>query len=222
MQAMIDWTLPVETSETPPRPVRVLATDFKSKGFPYLCAVDYGDYEAHAIFSAEGWDTQRVVRLRNVAPKPVRREETIKELIRWRAKANETLKLLKERNDAYEVLLRRVEALQAEVGGWRNTKIDHMKPVVDAAVAWVLPELRGSYAGDTQRLIDAVRTYQSKQPATSDSHEAMVDAEECEHQPYVPIKNCTTCRWQEAQSVCGAKDCLGKSQNYRGWEKKDD
>ena len=65
---MIDWTQPVETTEDPPRPVRVLATDFKLKGFPYLCAVDYGDYEAFALFSAEGWDTWRRTRLRNVAP----------------------------------------------------------------------------------------------------------------------------------------------------------
>ena len=71
MTNQIRWDLPVETSETPPRPVRVLATDFKAKGFPYLCAVDYGDHEAHALFSAEGWDTQRVMRLRNVPAKPV-------------------------------------------------------------------------------------------------------------------------------------------------------
>jgi hypothetical protein len=71
---MIDWTKPVETDEENPRPVRVLATDFKAKGFPYMCAVDYGDYENHGIFSAEGWDTQRVMRLRNVRPKKVKRE----------------------------------------------------------------------------------------------------------------------------------------------------
>jgi hypothetical protein len=66
----IDWTKPVETDEDPPRPVRVLCTDFKAKGFPTMCAVDYGDYEMHALFSNEGWDTQKVMRLRNVAPKP--------------------------------------------------------------------------------------------------------------------------------------------------------
>jgi hypothetical protein len=70
----IDWTKPVETDEENPRPVRVLATDFKAKGFPYMCAVDYGDYENHGLFSAEGWDTQRVMRLRNVLPKKVKRE----------------------------------------------------------------------------------------------------------------------------------------------------
>ena len=73
----LDWTKPVETTETPPRPVRVLATDFKAKGFPYLCAVDYGDHEAHALFSAEGWDTQRVMRLRNVPATPVLHERWI-------------------------------------------------------------------------------------------------------------------------------------------------
>lgn len=41
-------------------------------------------------------------------------------------------------------------------------EIQAMRPVVDAAVAWVLPELRGSYAGDTQRLIETVRAYQDR------------------------------------------------------------
>ena len=34
------------------------------------------------------------------------------------------------------------------------------------------------------------------------------------------IKKCTTCRWCDSRSVCGAKDCLGDIHNYRGWEAK--
>ena len=106
--------------------------------------------------------------------------EMITDRDHWKAKANEALALLTQRNDAYEELLRKAEALQA------------------------------------------VRAYQNAEPATSDSHEAVVDAEEDRYQSYAPIKRCRTCRWENSQSVCGAKDCLGKSQNYRGWEKKDD
>ena len=65
----IDWTKPVETDEDPPRPVRVLCTDFKGHRSPYLCAIDCGEFEMFMLFNSQGVAEGGVTRLRNVQPK---------------------------------------------------------------------------------------------------------------------------------------------------------
>ena len=62
---MIDWTQPVETTETPPRPVRVLCTDNEGRGYPIAVSIDGWT----AVFNNEGETPQRgYPALRNVAP----------------------------------------------------------------------------------------------------------------------------------------------------------
>ena len=31
-------------------------------------------------------------------------------------------------------------------------------------------------------------------------------------------KSCEYCKWREARSVCGDRDCLGAEQGFRGWQ----
>jgi hypothetical protein len=69
-----DWTKPLETDEAEPKPVRVLASDFKGHRCPYMCAIDCGDFETYSLFDANGWSNDHSVRLRNIKPKPVLRE----------------------------------------------------------------------------------------------------------------------------------------------------
>ena len=75
---MIDWTKPLETTEDPPRPVRVLAIDIQDayKDHPvaaYFPMVDNrGGYVAW--YRLDGTSGGSGIRLRNVAPKPVRHE----------------------------------------------------------------------------------------------------------------------------------------------------
>ncbi len=73
--AAIDWTKPVETSETPPRPVRVLATDIDNSGFPVVVALNYAyRHDAAPLCKAVCYSLGGVAwkeegpRLRNVAP----------------------------------------------------------------------------------------------------------------------------------------------------------
>ncbi len=65
----IDWTQPIETTETPPRPVRVLATDGPCAKFPVIAVVGNA---FHREFSLDGRqdETAHVIplSLRNVAP----------------------------------------------------------------------------------------------------------------------------------------------------------
>lgn len=251
---MIDWTQPVETTETPPRPVRVLATNVGE-----ICPVVIGLPDGSVVrFRLDGTPYCTPLTLRNVPVKPVLHERWVNLYDTYAGSLYYSEKRANSEAGKGRVECRRIawnsdgspveddrdplcygalkddrynwkakaEALQAEVGSLSSAGmivhlnaenkdllalVDWMRPVVGAAVAWVLPELRGSYSGDTQRLIEAVRAYQNAKPATSDSHEAVVDAE---------VKNCTTCRWCDSHSVCGAKNCLGAQQDYRGWEVK--
>lgn len=147
--------------------------------------------------------------------------------------AMEITALRKERDDWKA----RAEALQASRDEARQQRddasrlIDRMRPVVDAAVKWAD---RGFTLRDPfeAAVFEAVRAYQDAELATSDSHEAVVDEvidiwrklrtddEEDRYQSYIRVKNCTTCRWCDSRSVCGANDCLGDIHNYRGWEAK--
>ena len=79
----IDWTKPVETTETPPRPVRVLATDLAGL-YPVIGIIrDSSGSDFNWRFTYEGrtTTTRRLVEgdiaLRNVAPKPVLHEAWI-------------------------------------------------------------------------------------------------------------------------------------------------
>ena len=309
----LDWSKEIETTEDPPRPARVLATDGPCAKFPVIAVIGNA---FHREFSVDGRQDEAAhvipLRLRNVAPKPVRHEawinlysdRNIKGTVQntereaddiaregrvecrrivwnsdgspvdddprgdvvdvevlekveadrdrwkskaedlsiklatitqnrdqctfrseksdacaaywieqcklWKAKANEALALLTQRNDAYEVLLRKTEALGVNNVEWKFN-------------ANVWREDRDKWKAKAEALQSEVdRAYQNAEPATSDSHEAVVDAEEDKYQSYTPVKNCTTCRWQNAYSVCGAKDCLGASQKFRGWESKHD
>lgn len=68
----IDWTQPVETTETPPRPVRVLATD-KRGGMPVVCLIpDHRGSEDHGYRATQDGVVADACTfaLRNVAPKP--------------------------------------------------------------------------------------------------------------------------------------------------------
>jgi len=74
----IDWTQPIETTETPPRPVRVLATDIAGI-YPVVGIIpDSTGSDFVWRFTADGRTTttrqlvEGEVRLRNVAAKPVR------------------------------------------------------------------------------------------------------------------------------------------------------
>ena len=60
---MIDWTLPCETTETPPRPVRVLATDACGE-WPVVGMIDGLVHR----FTADGSPSSYSFTLRNVAP----------------------------------------------------------------------------------------------------------------------------------------------------------
>ncbi|RAU21062.1 hypothetical protein CU669_15000 [Paramagnetospirillum kuznetsovii] len=63
---------------------------------------------------------------------------------------------------------------QADAGGI----INRMQAVVDAAVAWVNERETGTMPWEyANKVMFAVRAYQNIQPATSDSHEAMVEAD---------------------------------------------
>ncbi len=81
--------------------------------------------------------------------------------------------------------------------------------VVDAAVVYrhaIGTDCHAAYVD----LMAKVGAYQNAELATSASHEAVVDDEPC--------KNCGTCRWVDAPSVCGERDCLGMDDGWRGWE----
>lgn len=72
---MIDWTKPVETDEEDPRPVRVLCTD-RPMSFSVVVMLDTGlvcagNHDSTAFIFLGGAGT---VHLRNVRPKPVKRE----------------------------------------------------------------------------------------------------------------------------------------------------
>ncbi len=69
---MIDWTQPIETTETPPRPVRVLATDAFG-AWPIVCMIGGLVFR----FTASGVCADGQITLRNVSPpkpEPVLRE----------------------------------------------------------------------------------------------------------------------------------------------------
>jgi hypothetical protein len=67
---MIDWTQPIETTETPPRPVRVLATDLPNTQFPVCVAFDGSDGTLTPRYTLDGRPDLNSIRptLRNVAP----------------------------------------------------------------------------------------------------------------------------------------------------------
>ena len=62
----IDWTQPVETTEDPPRPVRVLATDIDDTLHPV--GVWYPDAWKMVRYRIDGCTGARFPTLRNVAP----------------------------------------------------------------------------------------------------------------------------------------------------------
>ncbi len=169
---MIDWTKPVETAETPPRPVRVLCTD-AGGSHPVVVLID--DYCHRAPMN--GVFKYVKFQLRNVAHKPVLHERWVNlydtytgslycsekranseagkgrvecRRIAWNSDGSPVDDSLMLAN---RVLTAKAEALQAEV--------DRMKPVVDAAVAGVDSFNRRGLL----RLIEAVRAYQGQQPA---------------------------------------------------------
>jgi hypothetical protein len=69
----IDWTQPVETDETPPRPVRVLCTDLDNDRGPVIAALYDPAHGCEAVHSFLGSGDHVLGRfaIRNVAPKPV-------------------------------------------------------------------------------------------------------------------------------------------------------
>ena len=75
---MIDFTQPIETDETPPRPVRVLATDGPCAKFPVIAVVGNA---FHREFSLDGRQDEAAhvipLRLRNAPAKPVRHERWV-------------------------------------------------------------------------------------------------------------------------------------------------
>ena len=78
-----------------------------------------------------------------------------------------------------------------ELNAWRQR--DTMRPVVGAAVAWDRSIIQTTCDSE-QRLLEAVRAYQNAEPATSESHEAMVDdALDGLNETLPPVKKCETC-----------------------------
>ena len=148
-----------------------------------------------------------------------RMSELINERDKWWNEFDTTRTELALMTAERDSLKAEVERLQREVARHRGAHcatINRMKPVVDAAVAY-------GNSTDTSipnpafvALMKATYAYQNTAPATSDSHEAVVDAALSE-----PVKTCTTCRWVGSRSVCGAIDCIGVHHNYRGWEVKE-
>lgn len=173
----LDWTKPIESDEAEPRPVRVLASDFKSKGFPYMCAVDYGDHEEYALFSAEGLDTLCVMRLRNIKPKPVLREAWLN--LYSDPKIHPTMQTTKRGADDVaregRVECRRiawmsdgspVDQEHHDSLEWDElrSEVEAMREVVDAAKAWRYWHKRNfaTNSGAVANLINAIEAYKEK------------------------------------------------------------
>ena len=138
----IDWTQPVETTETPPRPVRVL---FDKDGS--AAAVHVGEY----ILSL---GSPHLPTLRNVAPpKPepefhdsLEWDELVAERDKWKAACEhniKTLDIVQAERDSLKAEVERLVEDRAHQMDIRNGTIEdlraeiaRMRPVVDAAMAY--------------------------------------------------------------------------------------
>lgn len=244
---MIDWTKPVETTEDPPRPVRVLCTD-AGEQYPIVALIS----RYPILFTKDGNEFANGcgITLRNVAPKP---ETVLMEAwVVWDADGYETV-WCKEKDAAdrarhfrgvyaraavmsdgspvpgeasgedapliglSDAEFRRLcdnveapliaerdhwrakaEALQAEVDKRNDSILDHleriqaMKPVVDAAVAWASQDQLGRLS----HIRKAVRAYQQQAPAE-------------------PVKTCETCALYERvhDHECAKDDSLRRPNN---------
>ena len=259
---MIDWTQPVETDETPPRPVRVLATDTEGD-WPVVFVIGDQLYACN-LEGTEGACAQThwsMPPLRNVPAKPVRHEvwcvlRNTGGLECWKDE-NQARKYAIDHPNVYaetrrivwnsdgspvsgadagpEYWMNRFTEMTAERDAWRSKAealqtdlssvtaealradaiINRMKPVVDAAVA--LSEAH--FLTSTQHfeaLNAAVRAYKNAEPATSESHEAMVDAAlDGFHEIPPPMKSCPTCRFHCKMSIW-----LCTERGYLEWEAK--
>lgn len=176
---MINWTQPVETSEDPPRPVRVLCTDAPAPC--HVIALVGRDILRLPLYATHIPGSS--IPLRNVTPKLMEEDEGFtlrKQTVAtqtaesdrdyWKAKAEETFALLKSRNDAYDLVLRDAEHWMREAKYCERRVVkaqadaledhDRTKPVVDAAIA--LAEHDGCVIGLTSglnKLFNEVRIY---------------------------------------------------------------
>jgi hypothetical protein len=240
---MIDWTQPIETTETPPRPVTVL---FDKDG-AFAGAV-YIDDDLYTVLGARacrpGYDS---ISLRNVAPpkpEPVMRNAFIhlyadggiavtyvkiklapavevREIV-WMSDGSpvpgeaavcqykDHANLQAERDSLKAELERLADEVRRHQDGIniQSDILRKQKPVVDAAVAWVMGTNGLPAYG---RVSDAVRAYQNTAPAISKSHEAMM-----------PVKSCKTCRHDKKGGVCAVEGPFGFDCNNdcQDWEVK--
>jgi hypothetical protein len=174
---MIDWTLPIETTETPPRPVRVL---FDSAGEVYGVDIETNlwgicsDKVSVCRRDDNGMGTHFIT-LRNVTPpKP---EPEFHDSLEWD-------ELVAER-DSLKAEVERLNKANLRLLG----DIGQMRPVVDAAVAWEAWYKRYFSTNITvvTGLLEAVRAYQSMPKETASEAVANVAA------MMGPVENCGTC-----------------------------
>ena len=218
---MIDFTKPIETTETPPRPVMVLYALGNDTPFGFVLTDG-----SNLMFSMNDPDAPRLRNFAPEPPKPVRHEAWVNlygngiatlqssrtnadkvadhqervecRHIVWNSdgspvesddltEAEVELEIAKAERDMWKAQCERADKLRAE--------IERMKPVVDAALDW-----RSKYGVRRERassvLEVAVCTYENQQPATSESHEAMVQ-DALDPQDHSDTRNhrCSTCKW---------------------------
>jgi hypothetical protein len=269
---MIDFTQPIETTETPPRPVRVL---FDANGEVYGFDIETNlwgicsDMVSACRRDDNGMGTHFIT-LRNVAPpepEPVLREAWVW----WASSGKATVSLNEEWcihqrtvecgvyarvavmsdgspvpggddpvrygvcETCVEKSVRRCDELVAERDSLKrqakedDVQIEHlhsriaalkdeverMRPVVDAAVAWVMGTTGLSAYG---KLSDAVRAYQSTPKKTAEEAVANVA------KMMAPHKTCLNCRHDKKGGICAVEGPFEFDENgdCQDWEMKND
>ena len=117
----IDWTQPIETTETPPRPVRVL---FDKDGVAHALLIPdaYGDNKIWLLDGEEAYGNGRHIPLRNVAPpKP---EPEFHDILEW-----ESLLPGNHTDDC--------PVNQAEAAAWWQIELDRLRDERDSLKAEV-------------------------------------------------------------------------------------
>ena len=229
---MIDWTQPIETTETPPRPVRVLfdkdgkRVAFDLYGYGMVAITD----EAQDCLVLGG----NIIPLRNVAPpKPeppefhdsLEWDELVAERDKWKSACEHNIKTLDVVQAERDKLRTEVERMRCgtrdarDLIEERDAEIGQMRPVVDAAVAWAHwnDDLnRTANVAAHNDLVKAVRAYQSTPKKTAEEAVANVA------KMMGPVKSCNNCRHDKKGGICAIEGpfSFDQDEDCQDWEVK--
>ena len=140
---MIDWTQPIETTETPPRPVRVLATDIDGSQFPIVAAIlGLGDTRLgrcandgeHILLTSDGM----AVRLRNVAPpkpEPIMHEGWVRLYAKAGQWPSASHNVYSSEDEAREAQAKGIAEEAREGDHWRREEYQQRKRAAEAEAA---------------------------------------------------------------------------------------